>query len=184
MTMNKSTFLTAVVTSFLLFETLALEASVNGGCPKGFYCAHKKQGGAWCNGHNECLSGECIVGVGCAMTSNNKSGSDCNFDSDCDVGFKCGNSVCYVPDVPQEHDAEVVESTSIASDGGLSVGAVVGIALAAVVAVVLVASLIAMRASSSKIIVDGEGGVEEQVKKDNDEDATETGSDVGVDQEP
>jgi hypothetical protein len=108
---------------------MALEAGVNGGCPKGFYCALKKEGGEWCTGHNECLSGECVVGVGCAMTSNDVSGNGCSVDSDCDDGFQCRSSVCYVPDIPQ-----VVESTTTDepnnSRTGLSSGAIAGLAVA------------------------------------------------------
>jgi hypothetical protein len=180
----KNVVFVAVVISSLLIQTLALKAGVDFNCPKGFYCASKKSGGEWCTGHNECLSGECVIGVGCAMTTNDLNGSEgCNFDSDCDVGFKChNNGVCYVPDVPDS-----VESTPQQQDQQqqlkkkeLGAGAIAGIAIAAVlVVVVIVAGWTALCASTSKTsndIVDGEE--EDQGKKDDDGGNTEAGSDA------
>lgn len=165
----------AIVASMLLIQAMALEAGVNGGCPKGFYCALKKEGGEWCTGHNECLSGECVVGVGCAMTSNDVSGNGCSVDSDCDDGFQCRSSVCYVPDIPQ-----VVESTTTDepnnSRTGLSSGAIAGLAVAVVLVLLVIAS-IALRASKPAVIVEEENDAQD--KKQDDGVATEAGSEAG-----
>jgi hypothetical protein len=184
----KNTLMVALAVSSLLIQTWALKSAVDFGCPKGFYCAYKKKGGEWCTGHDECLSGECLVGVGCAMTTNEVTGSGgCDFDSDCDVGLKCHTSVCYVPDVPQavESTPQQQEEQQEQQQNGLRTGGIAGIVIAAVLVVLIVAGWIAMRASKSQIsdrVGDEEG--EHQDKKDEDGVITEAGSDAGVDAVP
>jgi hypothetical protein len=182
----KNTLIVAIAALSLLIQTSALKAGVDFGCPKGFYCASKKRGGAWCTGHNECLSGECVTGVGCAMTTNEVNGSGgCNFDSDCSVGFKCHNDVCFMPDAQQAVDdtPQVVESTPQQQvqkkQNGLCAGAIAGIAIAAVLVVVIVAGWIAMRASTSKLLHSVMDVEEDQGKKDDDGVITEAGSVAG-----
>ena len=125
---------------------------VDGVCPKGFYCKLKLAGGEWCHSDQECLSGTCTTGVGCAFSPSGGDSTDyCLVDDDCDFGWQCSNTtnVCFsnanTKNVETSNDPSNEDATDH-DDGTLTTGAIAAVVIAVLAAVAAAVALMVLAA--------------------------------------